>query len=324
MSVEKRTRNGKTVWLARYRTPEGVSKAPSFPTERQAKNFLTGVEGEKLTGTYIDPRSGDKTVREWGAEWFGLQVFRRATTAKKVAASLKCLYDLEAPDGTNKGLGDKKLRQVQPLHVEAWLKALKERYEPNTVPSIWGPARSLFLAGVVNRRIPFSPFIGVKLRLGDTPDIVVPTVEEIMAIHALLPAALARHHPVRSQTGLRPGELLGLQVEQLVLMARQPYVRVDRQLSENRVVPYTKTTNSYGRQVPLDPGTVSIIAAYLAQYPPGANRQRLLRQPPPPGVATGQWPRPASSVASRITTCATSTPPSFTATPATGCWWLSG
>jgi integrase len=124
---------------------------------------------------------------------------------------------------------------------------------------------------VVNRKIPFSPFDGVKLRLGDTPDIVVPTVEEIMAIHARLPERWRDLALFAARTGLRPGEVLGLNVEQLVLMSRQPYVRVDRQLSQCKVVPYTKTKNSYGRRVELDPGTVDLIAAYLAKYPPGAN-----------------------------------------------------
>jgi integrase len=266
-SVEKRTRNGRTVWLARYRTPEGVDKAPSFPTEREARKYLTAVDHDRLTGTYADPRLGNQTVRQWGEEWFAQQSFNRATTGKKVAFAFKCLYDLEASDGTNKGLGDKKLREVQPLHVQAWLKALKERYKPNTIATIWGHARALFLAAKVNHRISFSPFEGVRARLGDTPEIVVPTVEEIMAIHARLPERWRDIALFVAQTGLRPGEALGLNVEQLVLMSRQPYVRVDRQLSECKVVPYTKTRNSYGRQVPLDPGTVGIIAAYLAKYP---------------------------------------------------------
>ena len=272
-SVEKRIGpDGKPRYLARYRTPDGKDKAPGFSKEKEARAFLATVENDKLAGIYIDPRlSGDKTVREFGAEWFALQSFNRSTTAKKVAFALKCLYDLKADDGTNKGLGDKNLLQVQPMHVEAWLKLLKARYKPNTIPSIWGSARSLFLAAMVNGRVRISPFVGVKLRLGDTPDIVVPTVEQVMAIHAHLPERWRDLVLFTAQTGLRPGEVLGLQVEQLVLMSRQPYVRVDRQLSECKVVPYTKTKNSYGRKVLLAPGTVALIAAYLAKYPPGAS-----------------------------------------------------
>jgi integrase len=258
--------------LARYVTLEGKDRAPGFRTEREAKNFLTTVDNDKLEGTYIDPRlNGGKTVREWGEEWFALQVYNRVGTGKKVAHALQRLYDLEADDGTDVGLGDRKLREVRPMHVEPWLAVLKERYKPNTVANIWGGAASLFKAAVVNRRIPISPMAGVKLRLDETPDIVVPTVAEIMAIHAHLPERWRDMALFQAQTGLRPGEVVGLNVEQLVLMSRQPYVKVDRQLTQAQLVFHTKTKNSHGRRVPLDPSTVELIAAHLAKYPPASN-----------------------------------------------------
>jgi integrase len=270
-SVEKRP-GRKKPWLARYVTPEGRSRAPGFATRKEAVDFLTTVDSDKLAGSYVDPRlGGDRTVRQWGEEWFPVQSFKRVGTGKKVAYALRCLYDLEAVDGTDVGLGDRKLREVQQLHVEAWLNALKERYRPNTVSNIWGGAASLFKAAVVNRRITFSPFYGVQLRLDDTPDIVVPTVEEIMAIHAHLPERWRDMALFQAQTGLRPGEVVGLNVEQLVLRTPQPYVKVDRQLTQAKLVPYTKTKNSFGREVPLDPGTKALIAAHLLRFPLGAN-----------------------------------------------------
>jgi integrase len=257
--------------VARYRTPEGKERSRSHATEKEARAFLTTVDHDKLAGTYVDPRlGGDRTVRQWSEEWFPLQRFKRASTGQRMAYAIRRLNDLVV-DGTNKGLGDRKLRGLQQMHLEAWLNALKARYAPATVASIWGGAAALFKAAVVNHRIPSSPCYGVKLRLDDTPEIVVPTVEEVMAIHAHLPERWRDLALFQARTGLRPGEALGLQVEQLVLRVPQPYVRVDRQFSGGKLVPWTKTANSYGRQVPLDPGTKALIAAHLLRYPPGAD-----------------------------------------------------
>ena len=61
-SIEKRTRNGRVTWLARYRDPSGGQRKRSFPRKIDAERYLTTVESSKLVGSYIDPVLAQLTV----------------------------------------------------------------------------------------------------------------------------------------------------------------------------------------------------------------------------------------------------------------------
>ena len=69
-SVEKRIRDGRVRWYARYRDPNGRQLSRSFDRKADAERFLTGVESSKLTGSYVDPALARLTVGEWAAQWF--------------------------------------------------------------------------------------------------------------------------------------------------------------------------------------------------------------------------------------------------------------
>lgn len=51
-SVEKRLRDGKTTWLARWRDPAGSQRKRSFPRRVDAERFLTSVDHGMLTGAH--------------------------------------------------------------------------------------------------------------------------------------------------------------------------------------------------------------------------------------------------------------------------------
>lgn len=73
-SVEKRIRDGRERWYARYRTPEGVQRVRVFDRKRDATEFLTSVEGTKLAGSFVDPARSKLTVGVWSAEWLAGRV----------------------------------------------------------------------------------------------------------------------------------------------------------------------------------------------------------------------------------------------------------
>ncbi len=50
-SVEKRIRDGRTTWVARWRDPEGRQRKRSFTKRSDADNHVTGAEHSKLVGT---------------------------------------------------------------------------------------------------------------------------------------------------------------------------------------------------------------------------------------------------------------------------------
>jgi Phage integrase, N-terminal SAM-like domain len=71
--ISRRQRNGKVRYLAWYTDPSGRERAKSFTRKKDAERFLTGIESDKLRGTWTDPTLGRVHLEDWYALW------RRAT-----------------------------------------------------------------------------------------------------------------------------------------------------------------------------------------------------------------------------------------------------
>jgi len=71
--ISRRQRSGKVRYLGRYTDPSGRERAKSFTRKKDADRFLTGIESDKLRGTWTDPTLGRVELADWYALW------RRAT-----------------------------------------------------------------------------------------------------------------------------------------------------------------------------------------------------------------------------------------------------
>jgi hypothetical protein len=61
--ISRRQRSGKVRYLARYTDPSGRERAKSFTRKKDAERFLTGIENDKLRGTWTDPRWAGSSSR---------------------------------------------------------------------------------------------------------------------------------------------------------------------------------------------------------------------------------------------------------------------
>src|SRR4051812_40443888 len=76
-SIQKRD-NGS--WRARYRDYAGKEHARHFPRKIDAQRWLQEVTATIVTGTYVDPKSAQTTVRQWSEVWLkGYENNRPAT-----------------------------------------------------------------------------------------------------------------------------------------------------------------------------------------------------------------------------------------------------
>jgi hypothetical protein len=82
-SVEKRIRNGRGRWYARYRDPSGAQRTKSFDRKIDAERYLTGIEGAKLTGTNVDPTRSRVTLGAWADLWIDAQADLSPTTRNR-------------------------------------------------------------------------------------------------------------------------------------------------------------------------------------------------------------------------------------------------
>ena len=69
MAVQKRVRNGKTRWVARYRDPAGREHSRTFETRREATSFLAEQEHAIHAGTWVNPDQAAITVQKLAEAW---------------------------------------------------------------------------------------------------------------------------------------------------------------------------------------------------------------------------------------------------------------
>src|SRR4030095_13916135 len=90
-SIEKRCRNGKVSYRARYRDPSGRQRVKTFRRKVDAEKYLALIEAAKLRGTWTDPAHGKMTLAEWLERWWGSASDLRPSTKARDRAYLNSL-----------------------------------------------------------------------------------------------------------------------------------------------------------------------------------------------------------------------------------------
>jgi Phage integrase, N-terminal SAM-like domain len=82
-SAEKRVRNGRARWYARYRTPDGQQRTRTFARKVDADHFLVEIAASKQRGSFVDPRRASPTVGDWADDWLAAQADLSPTTRNR-------------------------------------------------------------------------------------------------------------------------------------------------------------------------------------------------------------------------------------------------
>jgi integrase len=211
-SVEKRIRDGRVRWYARYRDPNGRQLSRSFDRKADAERFLTGVESSKLTGSYVDPALARLTVGEWAAQWFDGQVHLKPSTRERYAGILR---EHITPRWAGMRLAD-----VTHSAVQAWVSELAAQRQAATVRKVHRVLSRILASAVKDGRLVRNPAAGVNL-----PRVMV--AEQRYLTHEQVHAVGTACGPYRlvvlflSYTGVRWGEMAALRVGRLDLMRRR-------------------------------------------------------------------------------------------------------
>ncbi|MFT3851948.1 MAG: site-specific integrase [Ilumatobacteraceae bacterium] len=87
--VTKRLSTGKSAYLVRFRTADGVQRGKQFERRRDAERYANLVEVDVAQGSWVDPRLGRITVGEWFERWWPTVTNLRATTRARDEASFR-------------------------------------------------------------------------------------------------------------------------------------------------------------------------------------------------------------------------------------------
>ncbi len=260
-SVDKRVRDGRTTWVARWRDPEGRQRKRSFGKRSDADRFETTVAADVLRGTYIAPGDGRLTVAEYALEWASIQQ-HRPSTADTVERHLR-RHVLPV-------LGDRPLAAVRASEVQAFVKGLSGRLAPTTTAVVYSRVAAIFAAAVRDRRIASSPCVGITLPRRSRAKVEPLPTEGVQALAEAVPPRYRALVVLAAGTGLRQGECFGLDGAHVDFLRRQ--VRVEQQLvtvSGHRPMLGPPKTEASVRVVPLPQVVLDELAAHVAAYEPG-------------------------------------------------------
>lgn len=250
-------------WQARYIAPNGRELTSLHATKTEAEAELIKQESAKMTGSWMDPKAGQVTVREFCLKtWLPAQDVIDRSLHKYQRYLERYLF----PDW-----GDRQIRSIRPSDAGAWQRSLSSKYQlsgasPNRVSIC---VRSVFRLAVIDRIIPVSPFAGIKAPPVDLTAVQPPDVTEVrQMIAAAYDPRWAAMIEVAALTGLRSGELRGLSVDRIDFLRR--IIRVERQLvrEKGRGTYLDDVKTAAGRRtVPIPQRAVDVLSGYLAAQP---------------------------------------------------------
>ncbi|WP_256069815.1 MULTISPECIES: tyrosine-type recombinase/integrase [unclassified Streptomyces] len=126
---------------------------------------------------------------------------------------------------------------------------------------------AVFSAAVRDRMIPHNPCTGVKLPAIPRKRVIPLTVDQVRSLAEQIPAPYKALILLAAATGLRPGEVFGLQLRHVNLL--QATVSVEQQVQQTKhgvFIGPPKTERSH-RIVPLPKMAVDALTAHLKAFP---------------------------------------------------------
>lgn len=247
-------------WQVRYRDPSGKQCKENFAKSTQADSRAAAVTAELDKGEYVDRKTRRQTFREYAEEWRTSATHRERTESNVERALRLHVYPL---------LGTRQIAGIKRSDIRAWVKDRSAVLAPSSLRTPWNALFGVMAAAHYDGIIRSNPCHGVDLPEVRKPE-VVPL--EPAVVRALLAGTTDRYRALlrlAATTGLRQGELFGLEVEHLDLKAGT--LEVEQQLvGPDKGVPYLgppKTEKSY-RTVPLSASAVAAVEAHLQQFPP--------------------------------------------------------
>jgi integrase len=255
-------------WKARWRDEKGRQRSQSFAKRSEAELFIASLKRDLARGTYIDPKAGKVKFKEHAESWRARQL-HAASTQQKVASSLT--------NHVYPHFGNMPISNISPARIQEWVHSLAQQLAVETTRVIYSHVSSIFNEAVRDKLLERSPCMDIKLPKKQAQNKIPLNYVDVQNIANAVPRNLEALVLVGSQTGLRPGELLGLTRSRINLETRN--LIVDRQMltisgkPPHLVPPKTASSN---RTIPLGDESIAALRAHLRNFPVDENDPNAL------------------------------------------------
>lgn len=224
MSVHRRTVRDGVVYDVRLRDVDGRAYKRTFRTRKEADTFEAQQKAERSTGSWIDPRAGQVSLRDYSTRWLADRPTLRPRTRELYEGELR-LHILPA-------LGHVNLSDLTPERIRRWHADLIRAGHPGppTVAKCYRLLRTILNTALDDGLIAKNPCRIKQAGIERSPERPVATVEQVLALCDAMSGKYRALVLLATFAGLRVGEILGLTRSSLDLDAGT--VTIVRQLQE--------------------------------------------------------------------------------------------
>lgn len=260
-------------WQARWIDPRGDEDTKVFANKDAAQAHVSAMEVSVHSGTYVDPKQGKVTFREYAERWRADQLHHRVKTAEQAESRLRLhVYP---------SIGHLPIASVRRPQVQACVTAMAQSLAPTTVEVAYGYMATVFKSAVLDGIIGRSPCVKIKLPEVVRKKVVPLTVDQVERVYRNTPARYRAAVIVCAATGLRQGELFGLKVDHVEGPCDNVVLRVEEQVDGG-----APKTESGERRVAIGLHASRALWKHLATYREGVGgfvfstprRTRVTRQ----------------------------------------------
>jgi integrase len=210
-TIEKRVRNGRVTYRARYRDPAGMQRSKVFARKADAQRFLNETETAKARGTWTDPALGRVLFRDWLGEWWATTTNLRPKTRDRDELLLR---RMAVPS-----FGGVPLAAISQRDVRAWVAELSARgLAPATVQKSYQLLGKVMGAAVDAGMLGQSPCRRVPLPKVEREEMRFLTSAEVATLADAIQPRYRALVLVGAYGGLRIGELAGLRRHRVDLL----------------------------------------------------------------------------------------------------------
>lgn len=216
----KRHGRGKR-WRVRYVDDTGRTREQLFDKKVDADRHDAAMRADVSRGVYVDQAAGKMTVQAYAEEWRKGRL-HRDSTAERVERALRVhVYPV---------LGALPIARVRASNVQGWVKDRSAVLEPSTLRVVYSYVTSMFGTAAIDRLIGFNPCQGIQLPDVERADLWVPTADQVYALSDAFaspsgkPGRFQAQPVIAAGSGLRQGELWGLELEHVDFLRRKIHV----------------------------------------------------------------------------------------------------
>lgn len=239
-----------------------IKKCVYGKTEDEVSQAIIKIQSEVNDNNFFEPSK--LTLQQWLKQWF--EVYK----GNNIKEQTKELYEIIIRTIINPNIGDTQLRNLKPLHIQAFINKLYdfgEGYSTSTIQKVKNILNPAFKMAIVNKLISSNPCEGLQMPKQTQKEVVAFTRDEQSKFEES-----AKKHPFYEafifalDTGVRCGELLSLHWNDIdlkngIVKVSKTLITVhDKKLGKQIVkVQNTPKTQQGNREIPLTLRCISIL-----------------------------------------------------------------